>query len=246
MKAIILSAGKGKRLRPLTKTVPKPLLPVNGRSLLDRWLECFEKNGFSEVLINAHHLHESVRKFVNKARQRFKLKINYVFEKELLGTGGTVKSNYQFIKDEDFFVLCHGDNFTDIDLADMISFHKRKKTDLSLALFKSPNPKQCGIVDRLDDSGLIQKFSEKPNEPISDLASAAIFILAPRVVECIPPDRVIDFSSYVLPRYQGKMFGYLIKGFNIDIGTIDNYKYANKIAVQAEKKPFQLSTTKRS
>lgn len=230
MKAIILSAGEGIRLRPLTKNIPKPLLPINGKPLLDHWLECFEKNGFSEVLINAHYLHELVKEFIYDAQKRYNLKINYVYEKKLLGTGGTVKSNYQFIKDEDFFVLCHGDNYTDIDLADMIAFHKHQETDLSLALFETPSPKQCGIIDALDDSGRILKFSEKPKVPRTNLASAAIFILAPRVVECIPADTVIDFSNHILPRYQGRMFGYQIKGFNIDIGTIENYNYANKIA----------------
>lgn len=232
MKAIILSAGEGKRLRPLTKTVPKPLLPLNGKPLLDYWLECCENHNISEVLINGHYLPSLMEEYIHKARRKYSLEIKYVYEKKLLGTGGTVRNNYQFIKNEEFFVLCHGDNFTDIDLSDMIRFHKEKKTDLSVALFSTENPRQCGIVEAMDASGLILKFSEKPKRPKSNLASAAIFVLSPRVVECIPDKRVIDFSHYVLPRYQEKMFGYQIEGFNIDIGTIENYNYANKIAVK--------------
>ncbi len=230
MKAIILSAGEGKRLRPITENIPKPLLPINGKPLLDYWLECCEKNDVSEVLINGHYLSNLMEEYIDNAKKIYSLKINYVYEKKLLGTGGTVRNNYDFIKDEDFFILCHGDNFTDINLSEMISFHKQNKSDLSVALFLTKSPMHCGIVEEMDPSGLILKFFEKPERPKSNIASAAIFILTPSVVKGIPDDTFIDFSNYVLPRYQGKMFGYPINGFNIDIGTVENYNYANTIA----------------
>jgi len=230
MKAIILSAGEGRRLRPLTEDVPKCLLPIKGKPLIEYWLDNFAKHKISEILVNGHYLADILQTFLAQAQTRYSFKINYIYEEELLGTGGTVKQNYNFIKNEKFFLLCHGDNFTNLNISTFVHFHREKETKLSVALYKTNVPKQCGIVEQMDDHCRILKFVEKPDKPRSNLASAAIFLMSPDITDLFPNEKVFDFSKQVLPLCQGEMFGYLIDGFNIDIGTADNYKLANKIA----------------
>ena len=113
-------------------------------------------------------------------------------------------------------------------------FHREKAAQLSVALYETNVPKQCGIVEKMDDSGKILKFVEKPDHPRSNLASAAIFLMSPDIVADFPDKKEFDFSKTILPLYQNDMYGYLIKGFNIDIGTPDNYKLANDIAAKGD------------
>ena len=232
MKAIILAAGEGRRLRPLTENMPKCLVPVNGKPLLEYWLENCEKNGIGEVLINGYYLVDQVQYYLNKIEKKFSMKINFAVEEELSGTGGFLKNNREFVGDEGFFFFCHGDNFTNIDIAEFIAFHRSKNTFLSVALFKTNLPKQCGIADEIDDDGKILRFIEKPDRPKSNLASAAIFLMSPTIIDRFPNKPVIDFSKEVLPKFQGEMYGFPMKGFNIDIGTPENYRQANEIATQ--------------
>lgn len=229
MKAIILAAGEGKRLRPLTDNIPKCLIPINRKPLLEYWLDNCDKSGVDEVLVNGHYLTDKVEKYLGTIRKKYSLRIRYAYEPELVGTGGTIRNNYHFIKDELFFFFCHGDNFTNIDIADFSAFHKLKKSILSVALFETNVPKQCGIAEKIAEDGRILKFTEKPENPKSNLASAAIFLMSPELIKDFPDKKEIDFSKEVLPKYQGRMFGYKIKGFNIDIGTLENYKLANQI-----------------
>lgn len=234
MKAIILAAGKGERLRPLTNSVPKCLVPLSGRPLLSYWLESCQRHGFDEVLVNGHYLADALESYLDKARREFNLKINYVYESELYGTGGTVKRNRAFVEGEDFFLLCHGDNFTNIDLSKFRDFHISRESRLSVALFETNVPKQCGIAEELGAGGRIIRFREKPENPVSNLASAAIFLMSPEIIESFPGKEVIDFSKEVLPLFQGKMFGHKFDGFNIDIGTIQNYETACLVAERCQ------------
>lgn len=234
MKAIILAAGEGVRLRPVTNNIPKCLVDLNGKPLLEYWLDNCEKNGASEALINGHYLADRLKDYLDSVRDKYSMKIKFIYEPELLGTGGTLKNNADFVKGEEFFFFCHGDNFTNINISDFVDFHKTKGGKLSVALFKTGRPKECGIAEEMDENGKIMKFTEKPEHPKSDLASAAIFLMSPEILDDLPAEKHIDFSKEVLPQYQGKMFGYHIKGFNIDIGTLKNYELAKEIAKDYE------------
>ncbi len=231
MKAILLAAGRGERLRPITDSVPKVLAPLNGRPLLDYWLELCQTGGIDEVLINGHYLAEQIETFVMHARSRYRIQINFIYEEKLYGTGGTVKRCRDFVKGEEFFFFCHSDNFTNINLKRFIDFHISRKADLSIALFRTNLPTQCGIAGEVMDDGLITEFTEKPLKPKSNLASAAMFLMSPSLIdECFPEREYIDFSKDILPHMVGKMYGYSMSGFNIDIGTPQNYELANQIA----------------
>lgn len=228
MKAFLLAAGLGTRLRPITYTVPKCLVPIKGRPLLAWWMDLFEEHHVTEVLINTNYLPEPVRDFIhayNDAHQGVKL-IEY-YEKELLGSGGTVLANQAFVENEEDFFICYADNLTNANLSAMIKFHKEHHALLTMGLFHTNNPKGCGIAAK-DDHGLIKEFVEKPEHPKSDLANAGIYVASQRIFDYIPHKTFVDFGKDVLPLLVGKMYGYPIKDYILDIGTMPNYEKAQK------------------
>jgi mannose-1-phosphate guanylyltransferase len=229
IKAVILAAGEGRRLRPLTLNKPKCLVSIAGKPLLAHWLDKCQAGGISEVFINGYYLAEQVSAFLKEIKDKYTMKINFRMEKKLSGTGGFIRQIYTEVKNDDFFFFCHGDNFTNLDINDFICFHKIRQAQLSMAMFETDNPSQCGIVEVISTDGLIKVFKEKPEHSISNLASAAIFLMAPSVIESFPPHESIDFSREVLPAWQGKMYGYKINGYNIDIGSPENLEKANRI-----------------
>ena len=232
MKAIILSAGEGRRLRSLTEKMPKCLIPVNGKPLLEYWLDHCQKASMDDVIINGFYLADQVRDYLRSVENRYAFKIRFVAEDKLYGTGGTVKNQYELVKEEPFFFFCHGDNFTDINLNDFIRFHQEKQSTLTVAVYETTVPKQCGIMEEIDESGRVLKFTEKPQNPKTNLASAALFLMSQQIIKEFPKQETIDFSKEILPKYQGEMFAYRLPGFNVDIGTMENYKLANSLALQ--------------
>ncbi len=228
--AVLLAAGRGVRLQPLTLSVPKCLLKVGGRPLLDHWLEKCEEAKIKRVFINMFYLAEQVREFLEHARSRYSFEIVPVHEENLTGTGGFLrKIRSRLLNGGDFF-MCHADNFTDIKLTDFIQFHRKRHSPLSVALFRASNPTSCGIVEKIQDDGLIVEFREKPQNPKTNLASGAMFLISPEILHTLPDKEVIDFSKEILPQYQNRMFGYEIPGFNFDIGTPESFEAANKTA----------------
>ncbi len=228
MKAFLLAAGLGTRLRPLTYTIPKCLVPIQGRPLLAWWMDLFEKYHVSEVLINTNYLPDPVREFINdynRAQKNVKLVESY--EKELLGSGGTVLDNRRFVENEEEFFICYADNLTNVDLASMMSFHKKNKALLTMGLFHTNNPKACGIAE-CDTEGKIQEFVEKPEQPKGNLANAGIYIANKKIYDYIPHRSFVDFGKDVLPELVGKMYGYPIKEYLLDVGTWPNYEKAQK------------------
>ena len=226
MKAYLLAAGAGSRLRPLTDRVPKCLVPIHGAPLLEIWLKLFEKYEISEVLINTHHLAGQVERFVAEAGGRFALKIRLTHEKQLLGSAGTVLSNRQFTADGADFLIAYADNLTDLNIARMAVFHaaaRRKGGLLTMGLVRVPDPTACGIAVP-DKDGRIRRFMEKPKEPEGDLANAGVYMASGRLMdmlESLAPDGggIFDFGFHVLPALTGRMFGYPIPEYLRDIGT---------------------------
>lgn len=229
MKAFLLAAGYGTRLRPLTETVPKCLVPVHGRPLLEYWLLLFEKYGVTEVLINTHYLADAVRKFINEYNCRNTgVYICETYEPKLLGSAGTVRANRDFVTTDESFYICYADSLTNADLGAFKSFHDETDGVLSIALFRTNLPHQCGIVE-LDEDGRITAFAEKPEHPKSNLANAGIYIARRGIFDYLNED-TYDFGKDVLPRLTGKMFGWHTKGYVLDIGIPENYITANEEA----------------
>jgi mannose-1-phosphate guanylyltransferase len=229
VKAFILAAGLGTRLRPLTDTVPKCLVPVHGVPLLGIWLGLCERAGVDSVLVNLHHLPDQVRAFVRDYRGP--VRVSTVYEETLLGTAGTVLANRRFVEDEREFLVIYVDNWTDVDLADILAFHRAKATDLTMAVFHTDNPSGSGIVS-VDGDDRIVAFEEKPARPTSDLANAGILVMAPRLLDGLPARRPLDLSFDVLPGLVGRMHAYRLKGFLRDLGTWESYRRAQTEAAR--------------
>jgi len=226
MKALLLAAGLGTRLRPITNTIPKCLVPINGKPLLEYWLENLSKAGISEFLINISYLSNQVINYINNSK--FKDMITIVYEEELLNTGGTILENKDFF-DNETFMLVHADNLSFCDFGVFIQTHNNrpKQTEITMMLFKTDHPSSCGIVE-LDDKNIVQKFHEKIQNPPSDLANGAVYICTQNVIEFCEKlnKKDIDFSNDVLPNYIGKINTFFNDVYHRDIGTVESYALA--------------------
>lgn len=226
MKALLLAAGEGTRLRPVTNLVPKCLVPINAKPLLEYWLENLTKAGIDEFLINTSYLSKQVEEFV--AKSEYADKITLVHELKLLNTGGTVLANSEFLSDE-AFMLVHADNLSFCDFKQFINSHKNRPAtcEITMMTFRSDNPSLCGIVE-LDEKGIVQSFYEKVKNPPSNLANGAVYICEPSVIEFMRTlgKKDIDFSLDVLPKYMGRINTYLNSTYHRDIGTIESYALA--------------------
>ncbi len=226
MKVLLLAAGLGTRLRPITNTIPKCLVPINGKPLLEYWLENLSHAGINEFLINTHYFSEQVEEYVKNSI--YKDKVTLVYEEKLLNTAGTILANKDFFGEE-AFMLVHADNLCFCSFTDFLTSHYTRPsfTDITMMLFKTDNPSSCGIVE-LDIKNIVQKFHEKVSSPPSNLANAAVYICEASVINTLISlnTQEIDFSLEVLPRYLGKINTYLNNVYLKDIGTIENYAKA--------------------
>ncbi len=225
MKAFLLAAGEGTRLRPLTLDTPKCLVPVHGIPLLEIWFRLLEKHGIGEVLINTHHLPDKVNRFLSGCRTN--IKVHVVYEEELLGSGGTIKQNRDFISDDPFFWIIYADSLTNTDLGKLLHFYRKHPSLLTMGVFETDVPELSGIVT-LDDHGTIIGFVEKPDHPPSRLSNTGIMIASAQFVDAIPDRVPCDLSVDVIPGLVGQMTAVKIDGFFVDIGTRQGYDAANR------------------
>jgi mannose-1-phosphate guanylyltransferase len=222
-KAFLLAAGLGTRLRPLTDKTPKCLVPVGGKPLLHWWLTVCERLGVREVLLNTHHLAGQVNDFV-KAR-RNECVVTLFHEPELLGSAGTLSHNKGFVKNEEDFWIFYADTLIGGDLGALARLHRSTRADLTLGLFKSPDPRSGGVVE-LGENGKILSFEEKPVRPKSDLVAAGAYLGGPALLAALPADRG-DLSRDAYPKLMGNARGAVLDPV-IDLGTPESYARAQK------------------
>lgn len=231
MKAMILAAGEGTRLRPLTLETPKVLLPVGGRPLIEYTLSWLRRHGITQVAINLHYLGDEIKKFLGDG-SRFRMRVFYSAEERPLGTAGGVKRMEQFF--DDTFVVVYGDNLTNFDLLDMIEFHREKKAIATMVIFKATNPREVGVVE-IDHEGRILSLIEKPQFPFPRspiLGSGGIYILEKEILSYISDQDSPDFAYDIFPKLIKlglPIYGFKLKpeDYFIDIGTLDKYQKAN-------------------
>ena len=226
MKAVLLVAGLGTRLRPLTESIPKCLLPIEGKPLLGIWFDKLVDAGVSEVLVNTHWLADRVRDYIDNHCPP-QLSVTVSHEPELLGSAGTLAANREFFDDQPFFII-YGDNLSDVDLADLYSSHLEYRPVMTLGTFEAEFPERCGIAE-VDHQQIVQGFVEKPREPLSNRAAAGIYVADRRIFDYFPEERdspELDLGFDVIPRLVGNMRNYPIEKL-IDIGTHENYARAN-------------------
>jgi len=234
MKAFLLAAGKGTRLRPYTDSRPKCLMPIHGKSLLEIWIDLFQAHGVDRILINTHHLADQVEQAVAQLRDVSAIDILTAYEPELLGSGGTLLANRDFIDPEEDFLIAYADNLTDINLSAMFDFHRDRRAAghvLTMGLFRTDAPQACGIAT-LDENRTVIRFAEKPEKPESNLANAGIYVATYSVLETCRKIRqetgegILDIGFHILPRPTGRMGGFRIHESLVDIGTVENYERA--------------------
>lgn len=225
MKAFLLAAGIGSRLRPITDTIPKCMVPVGGQPMLDIWLDAFDRAGVDEVLINLHHLPDVVRDHL-KARAGAPA-VRTFFEPELLGSASTLAANRSWVDGDEMFLVCYADNLTDFDLNLLVQAHREHHAIATLTVFHSDRPSAGGVME-LDTTGTVVGFEEKPANPVSDLVNAGMYAFRPDVLDEVggPPPRDIGYD--LLPRLVGRARALPVEGYFTDIGTIDAYERAQR------------------
>lgn len=216
-RAFLLAGGRGERLRPLTLSMPKCLVPINGTPLLAIWLDLLGREGVQDVLVNVSHHAEPLRAFL--ASRNDGPRVSMIVEESPLGSAGTVAANRDFVAGEENFWILYSDNLTNVTLAPLIDTHCRHDGVMTLGLFHAPEPRAAGIV-ALDADGRVSDFVEKPTRPRGNLANAGIYLARSSIFDHIPSSRgAVDFAEHVLPRLLGQMHGHVVDGFLMDVGT---------------------------
>jgi D,D-heptose 1,7-bisphosphate phosphatase len=217
-RAMILAAGLGTRLRPLTDEIPKCLVPIAGRPLLDYWVERLCDAGVREARVNTHAHADQVRDYIRRVTNGGRLELTESYEPELLGSAGTIAANADLADGAGEVIIIYADNFSDVDLARMLAAHRTHGDPFTMLLFRAPDPRACGIAE-LDDAGRVVSFVEKPREPKSDLANAGVYIVSADAYREIAALPAFDLGFEVLPRFVGRMRGWPWEGYHLDIGT---------------------------
>lgn len=231
MKALILAAGAGTRLRPLTDTCPKPMLPVAGAPLLVHTLRWLRRYGVVEAALNLHHLPDVVRTALGDG-ERFDMRLRYSYEPTLLGTAGAVRR----IADDDptffdqTFAVIYGDLLVNLDLEDLLAFHHANRSLFTLALKHTLTPHSQGMIE-VDAAGRVQRFVEKPQTWVAgDTANAGVYLCEPEILNAIPAG-FSDFGHDIIPallRAGKPVYGKPLVGYLLDIGTPEAYAQAQE------------------
>jgi mannose-1-phosphate guanylyltransferase/phosphomannomutase len=229
MKAMILAAGVGSRLDPLTRNVPKPMVPVVNRPVIEHIILKLKKHGFDEIYINVHYLGDVIAEYVGDG-SKWGVSCTVVKEDQLWGDAGSMLRAREFFGDQTVLVV-GGDDISDTNLTDLMAFHRKNKAVATIALSQVADTTQYGIVVT-DAHGRISDFQEKPkrDEARSNQANAGIYVFEPEVYDIIPGDRQFGLGKNVLPHLvqSGKrVFGHLTDSYWKDVGGIEIYRQTN-------------------
>lgn len=227
MKAVVMAGGEGTRLRPMTSSMPKPLLPVANRPIMEHVLRLLKRHGLSETVVTVQFLASLVKNYFGGDGEELGMELSYANEEKPLGTAGSVKNAEEALKDDTFLVIS-GDALTDFDLTDLIAFHKEKGGLVTVCLTRVPNPLEFGITI-VDEQGQVERFLEKPTwggQVFSDTVNTGIYVMEPEVFNYVEADASVDWSGDVFPQLmkEGKpIYGYVAEGYWEDVGTHESY-----------------------
>ena len=228
MKAVVMAGGEGSRLRPLTIGRPKPMVPMVSKPVMAHILDLLKRQGITEVVVTLHFMPEVIQSYFGDGRS-LGMTIHYAIEETPLGTAGSVKNAQEFL-DEPFLIIS-GDAVTDIDLQQVVAFHREKGAEATLTLYRVPNPLEYGVIIT-DAEGRITQFLEKPSwgEVISDTVNTGIYVIDPSVLDLIEEGVKTDWSQDVFPQLleTGRpLYGYVASGSWTDVGDISEYMRAS-------------------
>jgi mannose-1-phosphate guanylyltransferase/phosphomannomutase len=230
MKAMILAAGVGSRLDPLTRNVPKPMVPVVNQPVMEHIVQLLARHGFNDIYCNTHYLADQIEEYFRAGHsQGAQMRFNR--EQELSGTAGGIKrvaESTDFFRDSGTFLVIGGDDLTSIGLTDMLAFHKQNKALATIALTTVSDPSQFGVVV-LKRGGKIAQFVEKPkpDEAPSNLVNTGVYLFEPEILDLIPSGKFYDFGSQLFPLLLEKkldFFGYTTKDYWRDVGNLREYR----------------------
>ncbi|MCA9790286.1 MAG: mannose-1-phosphate guanyltransferase [Candidatus Eremiobacteraeota bacterium] len=229
MKAVVMGGGQGSRLRPLTCNLPKPLVPVCNKPVMEYTVELLKRHGATTLLVTLHYLADEIMSYFGYGSD-WGLKMLYSIEDEPLGTAGSVKKVEESL--DDAFLVISGDALTDFDLSAAVKFHRQRKSAATIVLTRVDNPLEFGMVITDDDSKVV-RFLEKPSwgEVFSDTINTGIYVLDPSILKLMEPGQPYDFSKDLFPMMLEKelpIYGYVAEGYWCDIGSLDQYQKANR------------------
>jgi len=229
MKVMILAAGLGTRLRPLTDLISKPMVPIVNRPVMEHIIELLERNDFKEIIVNLHWYPKVIKDYFGDGAV-FGVKIKYSYEDKLLGTAGGVKKVKDFFDNETFLIMS-GDALTDINLNDLIKFHKQKDGLCTMVLTSVDEPSAYGVVI-LDEEKKIIGFQEKPPQgrEKSKLANSGIYVFKTEIFDYIPDNEFFDFGADVFPQLVKEnipIYGYTHSRYWNDVGNLTEYMRGN-------------------
>ena len=228
MKAVVMAGGEGTRLRPLTSNQPKPMVPIVGKPCMEHIVELLKQHGFDDIVVTLAFMPQAIRGYFGDG-EPYGVSIRYSVEESPAGTAGSVKLAEEALGEE--FLVISGDALCDIDLADLVRFHREREALVTIGLKSVPNPLEFGIVVT-DEDGRVERFLEKPSwgQVFTDTINTGIYVLEPEVLRHIPTDRPYDFSKELFPLLleMGRpLYGYVADGYWQDIGNLDQYRQAN-------------------
>jgi len=230
MKAVVLVGGEGTRMRPLTETMPKPLIPLIDRPFLQHVLDHLARHGVHEVLLSSSYLEEAFATFLHE--RHGDPTVTWIAEATPLGTGGAIANAARLLSDT--FLVLNGDILTDLDLTAMVAFHRKRGAVATIALTSVEDARPFGLVE-LDASDRVLAFREKPTEPVPGLVNAGTYVLEPRAIEGIPPGRAVSVERKVFPDLIDRgapLFGFTSPAYWIDLGTPEKYLRASFDALE--------------
>jgi len=230
VKAILLAAGYGSRLRPLTNHLPKCLAPISGIPLIDIWIDKLVKSGINEIIINTHYMSEIVREYLQGHPYENYLRLSN--EVEILGTAGTLRKHSQSIKNE--VLVVHADNLTNFNLDEFISCARMRPINSPFVMltFETDKPSSCGIV-KVNDKNLLSGFYEKDKAFRGNIANAAIYILTREILDYLNANKSItDISTELIPKFLNRIYTHHFNGLHLDIGTLDAWRQAQKYQIK--------------
>ena len=236
MKAMLLAAGLGTRLRPLTYELPKPMVPVLGRPVMEHIARLLGRHGFDDVIANLHYFPDLIREYFGDG-SRQGIRLVYSFEEELMGTAGGVRNAREHFGGETFLVIS-GDALTDIDLTAFLETHKEKGGIATLALKRVDDPSQLGVVI-VNDEGRIQGFQEKPapGEELSNVGNCGIYMFEPEIFDYFPETEFVDWAQDVFPALLDQdvpFHGHEIAEYWNDVGSLEEYRQGNFDALEGK------------
>ena len=225
MKAVIMAGGEGKRLKSVTGELPKPMVPLLGRPMMEHILLLLKEHGVTEICAAVKYRHEDISSYFGDG-SRFGVNLQYRVENKALGTAGGVKNCGDFYGDEDVLVIS-GDAACDFDLGALIRAHKDGGAAVTIALYKHPEPLSYGLTVT-DIEGRVRAFIEKPDWPrvVTDLVNTGIYVLSPRAMALVPEGQPFDFARDLFPELLSRgerLTGLAMEGYWCDVGTPLSY-----------------------